>query len=279
MDRKSQLTGPRGPQALAFCTPAQRPPIIGLFAGSILALMLFVLPALAQNSAQPMPENASTRSYGDGWECDIGFRLNEKACLAVNVPQNAYETKRSYGSGWGCLHGFRKSDMETCVAVAVPEGGFLDPTGERWGCLRGYDRVDDTCKEIVLPAHAYLVDSSYGSTWRCERGYEATGGQCAQIAVPANAYLNGTGYGQPWTCERGFVEQAGLCKAAVIPENAYFDGTSYGKGWKCDRGYAASGKTCESIDIPEYAHLGRSGNRWECNKNFQKSKGQCVLNN
>ncbi|MEP3941894.1 MAG: hypothetical protein ABJM63_11255, partial [Anderseniella sp.] len=263
MDRKPLLTESRGPHAIAFCAPSQTHTIIGLFIGSILALMLSVLPALAQTSAQAMPENASARSYGEGWECNIGFRLNENACLEVIVPQNAYDTKRSYGSGWDCLHGSRTTDTETCIAVAVPEGGFLDPSGKRWECLRGYVKVDDSCQEIVLPAHAYLVDASYGSAWRCERGYEATGNLCNEIAVPANAYLNGTGYGQPWTCERSFVEQAGLCKAAVIPENAYFDGASYGKGWKCDRGYAASGKKCELIDIPEHAHLGRSGNRWE----------------
>ena len=65
----------------------------------------------------------------------------------------------------------------------------------------------------------------------------------------------------------------------MIPANAYFDDASYGTGWKCDRGYAASGETCEFIIVPENAHLDRSGNRWECNRNFQKSKGRCVLNN
>ena len=65
----------------------------------------------------------------------------------------------------------------------------------------------------------------------------------------------------------------------MIPANAYFDDASYGTGWKCDRGYAASGETCEFIIVPENAHLDRSGNRWECNRNFQKSKGRSVLNN
>lgn len=279
MDRKSQLTEPRLQQFNLAHIAADIPTVMALFIGSILAVMLFALPAFGQTAGQPMPENASAKSYGDGWECNIGFRLNENACVAVVVPQNAYDTNRSYGSGWECLHGFRRTGEAACVAVEVPEGGFLDPSGERWRCLRGYIKVDDTCQEIVLPANAYLVDASYGSTWSCERGFEATGDQCTAIAVPANAYLNGSGYGQPWTCERGFLEQAGLCEAVAIPANAYFDDASYGSGWKCDRGYVASAETCEFINVPENAHLDRSGNRWECNKNFQKSKGLCVLNN
>lgn len=184
MDLKSQLTKPRGPHAIAACAPAQTATVMALFIGSVLAVMLFALPAFGQTAGQPMPDNASAKLYGDGRECNIGFRLNKSACVHVEP-------------------------------------------------------------------------------------YEAS----------ANAYLNGSGYGQPWTCKRGFFEQAGLCEAVVIPANAYLNDTSYGSGWKCDRGYAASAETCEFINVPENAHLDRSGNRWECDKNFQKSKGLCVLNN
>ncbi|CUH65449.1 MSP1 EGF domain 1 [Thalassovita gelatinovora] len=279
MDHRSGSTERHRPHSIAFQIPAETPSAGALLIGLIVAVLLLALPAFGQTADQPMPENASAKSYGDGWECNIGFRLNEDTCVAVIVPQNAYDTNRSYGSGWECLHGFRRTDEAACVAVEVPEGGFLGPSGERWRCLRGYIKVDDTCQEFVLPANAYLADASYGSTWTCERGFETTGDQCTAIEVPANAYLNGSGYGQPWTCERGFFEQAGLCEAVVIPANAYFDDASYGSGWKCDRGYAASGETCEFLNVPENAHLDRSGNRWECNKNFQKSKGLCVLNN
>jgi hypothetical protein len=213
MDRKSRLTDPRGPHVIATYAPAQTPTITAIFVGSILAVILLFTPAFAQTDAPPIPENASAKSYGDGWECNIGFRLDENACVAVIVPRNAYDTNRPYGSGWECMHGFRRTDETACVAVEVPEGGFLDPSGERWRCLRGYIKVDDTCQEIVLPANAYLADVSYGSMWTCERGY------------------------------------------------------------------LASGETCELIEVPENAHLDRSGNRWECDRNFRKSKGQCVLNN
>ncbi len=279
MDRKSQLIEPRRPHSIAASIPAETPKEKVQFISLIVVFLLLALPAFAQSATQPMPENASAKSYGDGWECNTGFRLNENACVAVIVPKNAYNTNRPYGSGWECLHGFRNTDKAACVAVEVPEGGYLDPSGERWHCLRGYIKVDDTCQAIVLPTNAYLVDASYGSTWNCERGFEATGDQCAAIAVPANAYLNGSGYGQPWTCVRGFFEQAGLCEAVAIPANAYFDDARYGPGWKCDRGYAAHGETCEFISLPENAHLDWSGNRWACNRNFQISKGQCVLRN
>jgi hypothetical protein len=40
----------------------------------------------------------------------------------------------------------------------------------------------------------------------------------------------------------------------------------------------ASDDGCTEIDLPDNAHLDRSGNRWECHKNFQRSQGRCVLN-
>lgn len=279
MGHRSDTLLPRPARAIAAHIPAKRPTLLVVFVTLSLAVLLFAFPAVAQTAAQPMPENAHAKSYGEGWECDIGFRLNNTACVAVVAPENAYYTGRSYGSGWDCLRGFRKTDGPACVAVEVPEGGFLDPSGERWRCLRGYVRVDDTCQEVVLPDHAYLADATFGSAWRCERGYEATANQCTAIEVPANAYLNGSNSIHPWTCERGFFERAGLCEAVVVPDNAYFDDATYGTGWKCNRGYAATEKGCERIELPENAHLDTSGNRWACNKNFQKSKGRCVLSN
>lgn len=250
-----------------------------LLVGAILAVFLSALTALAQNTIQPMPENASAKSYGGGWECNVGFRQSGTICFAVIVPDNAYSTNRTYGLGWECLRGFRKTEDANCIAVKVPEGGYLDPSGERWRCLRGYIKVDDTCQKITLPAHAYLADASTGSAWICERGFRAKGESCVAIVVPKNSYLNGSSYGQPWTCKRGYFEQTGQCEAVIIPEHAYFDDANYGEGWKCDRGYSVSDQSCEPIDIPQNAHLDRSGNRWECDKNFQKLKGVCVLNN
>ncbi len=249
--------------------------LFAVFMGPVFALLLLAIPALAQ----PMPENASAKSYGSGWDCDIGYRLNGDNCAAVVAPENAYETNRTYGLGWECHHGFRKLDQAACVAVVVPDGGFLDPSGGGWHCLRGFRITDDTCQEVVLPENAYLTDASYGSAWECDRGFERVDELCKAIVVPINGFLNGSGYGQPWTCERGYFEQEGLCTIVVVPEFAYFHDATYGVGWKCQRGYEANAKGCDVIDIPANAHLDRSGNRWECNRNFQKSRGQCVLDN
>ncbi len=246
---------------------------------TLCALLLFSMPAFAQSTSQSVPENATATSYGDGWKCNAGYRLSGDVCAAVVVPENAYPTNRTYGLGWECLHGFRENDEATCVAVIVPDGGFLDSSGERWHCSRGFLKIDDTCQEIVVPANAYLADTTYGPAWECKRGFEALDDRCVAIVVPANAYLNSSGYGQPWTCERGYFVQDGTCAAVVIPEHAYLDDATYGTGWKCERGYATSGVNCETIEIPANAHLDRSGNRWNCNKNFKSSKGLCVLDN
>ena len=67
-----------------------------LFVGPIFALLVFALPAFGQS----MPENASAKSYGEGWVCNVGYRLvNNDACAAVTAPENAFETNRTYGPG------------------------------------------------------------------------------------------------------------------------------------------------------------------------------------
>ena len=246
-----------------------------LFLVSLGVLFSLALPAFAQS----MPENAKSKTYGDGWECIVGYRIIEESCVAIEVPQNAYATRRTFGHGWKCYHGFREIDGTACLAVEVPDGGYLDSSGERWNCLRGYAKLEDSCREIVLPENAFLVDNSDGSKWACGRGFEIKGDNCTAIAVPDNAFLNSSGYGRPWTCERGFFAQDGLCQAVAVPANAFLDDATYGKGWTCERGYVALDDACSLINVPEYGHLDRSGRRWECNRNFQKSKGQCVFRN
>lgn len=250
-----------------------------LFAGAIFALLAFATPSFAQSGVGPMPENAHAKSYGEGWECDLSYRLAGNQCVAVIVPENAYATNRSYGAGWECHHGFRDVNGDTCVEVTIPSGGYLDASGQQWKCLRGFRKVGKACEEIELPDHAYLSEDTYDSDWNCDRGYEAKGNECVAIVVPENAYLNSKGYGAPWTCERGYIEADGKCEAVVIPQNAYFFDASYGSGWKCNRGYEAISENCVEIILPENAHLDRSGNRWSCNKNFRRSKGRCRLNN
>lgn len=243
----------------------------------IVCLLTFTTQSLAQTPIASMPENAHLKKYGDGWECDLSFRISGDLCVAIAVPENAYPTNRAYGNGWNCHHGFVEAKNASCITVSVPAGGYLDQSGRGWDCLRGYTKIDDTCSQIALPAHAYLVDERYGPGWTCERGFTQTPDRCSAIIVPENAFLNTAGYGQPWSCERGFFETGGACEAVVIPANAYFDDASYGPGWKCERGFAATDDSCTAIALPKNAHLDRSGNRWECNLQFWRSKGLCVI--
>lgn len=248
---------------------------LAVLAGLIASL---AFPAFAQDVRAPMPAHAQPKSYGEGWECDRGYRRETDKCLAVIVPENAFATNRTYGAGWECLHGFREVEDAVCIKVVVPDGGYLDPSGKSWSCLRGYTEIEGLCAQVVLPSNAYLSDEVYGSDWLCERGYEVKGDTCAAIAVPQNAFLNDKKHGQPWTCARGYFESKARCETIAVPENAFLDDASYGPGWTCERGFAAFGDGCTVIDLPDNAHLDRSGTRWECHDNFQRSQGRCVLN-
>lgn len=243
------------------------------------ANLLLAGPSFAQSNPADIPKNASAKSYGDGWECDLGYRIAGETCVAITIPENAYATNRSYGSGWECLHGFLQVEGTSCVPVIIPDGGYLGPSGTRWFCHRGFQKIGNTCEKINLPPHAYLTSSAVGSAWKCERGFEAKGDTCIAISVPENAFLNNSGYGRPWSCNRGFFEENGACTKVSVPANAYFDDASYGNGWRCVRGFSETGNKCSAIELPPNAHLGRSGTQWECNKNFYRSKSQCVLRN
>ncbi|CUI60024.1 hypothetical protein [Cognatishimia activa] len=248
--------------------------------GFLLGMALLLFGAnIAHSNPTDIPKNASAKSYGDGWKCDLGYRIAGEICVAITVPENAYATNRRYGLGWECLHGFLRVERASCVPVIVPEGGYLGPSGSRWFCHRGFQKIGNTCEKIKLPPHAYLTNSGVGAPWKCDRGFEEIGDACVAISVPDNAFLNNSGYGQPWSCHRGFFEENGACTKVFVPENAYFDEATYGNGWKCERGFSETGNKCIAIELPPNAHLDRSGNQWECNKNFYRSKSQCVLRN
>ena len=117
-------------------------------------------PASAQTSS--IPDNAHAKSYGSGWECNLGFRAKDDTCSAVIVPDNAHPTDQPFGKGWECLHGYKEVDETNCIEVKLPKNAYLDADGNRWRCLRRYRAVDDGCEEIALPAHAYLTNDNYG---------------------------------------------------------------------------------------------------------------------
>ena len=47
----------------------------------------------------------------------------------------------------------------------LPTNAQASPYGDGWSCERGYSRVRDVCREIDLPANAFLNAS--GSGWVC----------------------------------------------------------------------------------------------------------------
>ncbi len=255
--------------------------MLGILMLATAGLLIFTAQAFAQSSAQipvpSIPENAHARSFGEGWDCDISFRIVEEQCVAIVIPANAYATDRSYGAGWECVHGYTEAEDGVCMELAVPENAYLEASGKSWVCKRSFRKDGDACERIVLPEHAFLSDDSFGSDWDCERGYKKTANTCEAIRVPEHAYLNSARYGLPWSCERGYVETAGTCKPVTVPENAYYVERAYGQKWKCERGFAESGETCEPLIVPANAHLDRSGNAWDCNPNFQRSRGLCIL--
>ena len=73
------------------------------------AIASFAFPVLAQDGTGPMPENAEPRSYGSGWVCNLGYRVEGAECVALEIPENAYATGLSYGSGWACRRGYEEA--------------------------------------------------------------------------------------------------------------------------------------------------------------------------
>ena len=235
------------------------------------------LPAVAQDGTGSVPENAHAWKYGDGWECDLGYRVNEGSCEEIVLPENAYATGRSYGTGWDCYRGFEEVDGTRCAAVFVPDNAFLRSSGYGWQCERGYQREADSCVAIVLPEHAYLTEDYTDSGWSCERGFVANTDQCVAVVVPENAFLTNARYGASWTCERGFIEVEGQCDSIVVPANAFLDENSYGPGWRCERGYAREESACLEIELPMHAHLDLAGNSWSCDTGFRLTDGICAI--
>lgn len=150
----------------------------------MIAFMAF--PVFAQDGTGPTPQNAQARSYGGGWVCDLGFRVEGAECLALEIPENAYPTGRSYGTGWECDRGYDEVDGTSCNPIPVPANAFLRSSGYDWQCERGYRQERDTCVSIVLPEHAYLTEDTSGARWARDRGLTAHAETCLPIAVPEN---------------------------------------------------------------------------------------------
>ena len=38
----------------------------------------------AESNKDAMPKNAHAKTYGNGWECDLGFQAVGKICITIN---------------------------------------------------------------------------------------------------------------------------------------------------------------------------------------------------
>ena len=155
------------------------------------------------------PENASAKRYGTGWECNRGYRKADHACVAVDIPANAYATDASYGRGWECSRGYRRTH-QSCVVIKLPPNAYLNSTrGDTWKCKRGYRPVDDECFIINVPRNGYLMGASYGPGWKCDRGERAVKEACVALQVPDNAHISISEHN--WECNRPYHKQQNGC--------------------------------------------------------------------
>ena len=111
----------------------------------VMAIVAFGAGALAQDGLGQPPENAQKRNFGSGWNCNIGYRVDEGRCVKLDIPENAYATGRSYGIGWACRRGFNEVNRESCEAIFVPENAFLRSSGYDWQCERGFRQDREAC--------------------------------------------------------------------------------------------------------------------------------------
>jgi len=94
MGRKLGTTETRSPRSAAVHILADRPTVMPLFVGSIIAVMLLALPAFAQTAALTMPENASCTRWSPA-NLDLSRRMG---CLRIgaNVTNVVFLTPRHY---------------------------------------------------------------------------------------------------------------------------------------------------------------------------------------
>jgi hypothetical protein len=95
-----------------------------LLPGLILLIASATLADTSQVSDSTVPKNETPRGYGDGWNCDPGYRKANNAFEAISIPENAYATNKSCGSGWACVRGYRLEGAG-CALIVVPDNAYL----------------------------------------------------------------------------------------------------------------------------------------------------------
>src|SRR5579871_1208845 len=77
---------------------------------------------LAQGLSE-VPLNGQAKPYGRGWECKRGFRQDERTCIPITLPENAYLSDSS-DPGWRCRYGY-KQNGNLCAMVRVPPNAYF----------------------------------------------------------------------------------------------------------------------------------------------------------
>ena len=78
---------------------------------------------VAEESGATLPDHATARSYGNGWDCNAGYRKSEDSCVLINVPPHAYLSDRGYGRGWECVWGYREANGHQDEQAHHPPNG------------------------------------------------------------------------------------------------------------------------------------------------------------
>lgn len=86
----------------------------------------------------------------------------------------AHATIGSYGPGCDRWYGFR-GDNERCLPVRGGADAYLDVSVTGWSCSRGFREVDDGCVAIAVPENGYLAGGAYGRRRKWERGRVKSG--------------------------------------------------------------------------------------------------------
>ena len=120
-----------------------------------------------------------------------------------------------------------RSGNNTCAEVVVPANGYLSPFGNDWECERLYRKVDGACVAVVIPAHAFAEDGSYGRGWRCEQGYRERERHGVHRGEHPGQRVRGGLVVRPRLAVRARLSRTdGRLRRDLVPANALLDATA-----------------------------------------------------
>lgn len=130
-------------------------------------------PLLSFSSPQ-CPSNSSPAVIGQGCSCDLGYELQGKQCVKMDIPENA---SASILGGWDCDTGYEERGNQ-CVKAHLPKNADFTYDAN-WECKQGYQRNGQECDKVELPKNAHFI---YGATWECNAGFVSTGKSCREMS-------------------------------------------------------------------------------------------------